>query len=314
MFTYLYNIVTSPNPNVFYLKVLVALTILLVIILSYKQYPKHNISEEGFTQTEPFILKRDAATYDDFYVEVYDGITDTEKRSQAYLKKIIDMTQPAVNTSVFLDVGSGTGYVVNELREAGFKAYGIDKSEAMVEYASKKYPEWRTKQGDIMDSMYFERSTFTHVLCSYFTIYQIEDKQTFFKNCYFWMKPNGYLILHLVDREKFDTIAPIGKPLLLSSPQKYADKRITDTIVEFDDFQYKSSYKFGANTAVVHKETFTDKHTKNIRQNEQTLYMDDAKTILSMASNAGFDLHGKADLGDMIGDAHQFIYVLSKGT
>jgi len=292
------------------------LVLLLVVILSFKEYPNRKISEEGFTQNEPFVLKQNDAIYDNFYVEVYDGITETEKRGQTYLKKIIDMTQPTVNNSIFLDIGSGTGYVVNELRDAGFKAYGIDKSEAMVEYANKKYPEWVTKQGDVMDSMYFEKSTFTHVLCTYFTIYQIEDKTTFFKNCYFWMKPNGYLILHLVDREKFDTIMPVGKPLLLNSPQKYADKRITDTIVEFDDFQYNSSYKFNTNkdkkTTVVLNETFTDKHSKNIRQNEQTLYMKDTKTILNIATSAGFIMHGKADLGNEIGDEHQFIYILER--
>ena len=312
MFAYLYNILFSPNPNIFYLKVLLVLVFLLVIILSFKQYPNHNTSEEGFTQTEPFVLKRGDSAYDDFYVEVYDGITETEKRSMIYLKKIIDMTEPTVNNSVFLDIGSGTGQVVNELKEAGFKAYGIDKSEAMVEYANKKYPEWRTKQGDVMDSMYFEKSTFTHILCTYFTIYQLEDKAAFFRNCYFWMKPNGYLIIHLADRDKFDTIMPIGKPFLLSSPQKYANKRITDTIVEFDDFQYKSSYKFKDDKSVVLNETFTDKHTKNIRQNEHSLYMEDTKTILNMASKAGFIMHGKADLGKDMGDEYQYIYVLER--
>ena len=279
------------------------------------------MTEEGFTQTEPFVLKRDEAVYDDFYVEVYDGITDTEKRSQGYLKKIIAMTQPAVNHSVFLDVGSGTGYVVNELKEAGFKAYGVDKSEAMVEYAHKKYPNWKTKQGDVMDAMYFEKSTFTHILCTHFTIYEFQDKKTFFQNCYFWMKPHGYLILHVVDREKFDTIAPIGKPFLLDSPQKYAEKRITDTIVEFDDFQYKSSFKFTEpkftepkmkEKVAVLNETFTDKHTKHVRQNELALHMDDIDTILAAANNAGFVLHGKADLRDSLGDAHQYIYVLER--
>jgi len=315
MLNYIYTILSSPNPTVFYLKVLLGLTFLLVIVLSYKKAPM-NVTEEGFTQTEPFVLKRDDAIYDDFYVEVYDGITDTEKRSQAYLKKIIAMTQPTVNNSVFLDVGSGTGYVVNELKEAGFKAYGVDKSEAMVEYASKKYPNWKTKHGDVMDAMYFEKSTFTHILCTYFTVYHIEDKKTFFQNCYFWMKPHGYLILHLVDREKFDTISPIGKPFLLDSPQKYAEKRITDTIVEFDDFQYKSSYKFTEpkiedKTAILN-ETFTDKHTKHVRQNELALHMEDIETILAAASNAGFVVHGKADFGNSLGDAHQFIYVLER--
>lgn len=59
-------------------------------------------------------------------------------------------------------------------------------------------------------------------------------------------------------------------------------------------------------------ETFTDKHTKHVRQNELALHMDDIDTILAAANNAGFVLHGKADLRDSLGDAHQYIYVLER--
>jgi ubiquinone/menaquinone biosynthesis C-methylase UbiE len=269
---------------------------------------------EGFTQSHPFVLKREQEIYDEFYVEVYDGLTETDKRSRACLTKMVDMAEPTVNNSVFLDIGSGTGYMVNELKEIGFKAYGIDKSQAMIDYSEKVYPGIKTKKGDVMDSMFFDKGIFTHVLCSYFTIYQIQDKQMFFRNCYFWMKPNGYLILHLVDREKFDPIVPIGKATIINSPQKYGGKRITDTVVEFDAFQYKATYQFdNSRKSAVFKETFTDKQSANVRQNEQTLYMEDIKDILEYAVKAGFILHSKADMLEEVGDKYQYLYVLERG-
>ena len=58
------------------------------------------------------------------------------------------------------------------------------------------------------------------------------------------MKPGGYLILHLVDREKFDPIVPGGRPPLLKNPQKYASSRISDTVIDFVDFKYRGKYDF----------------------------------------------------------------------
>lgn len=313
MFHYIYNIFTSQNPQKIFLRILILLGISLWLVTVYKESSVPLLSE-GFSQPQPFLLKREQEVYDDFYVEVYDGLTETEKRSRTCISTFIDMSEPTVNNSVFLDIGSGTGYMVNELREIGFKAYGIEKSQAMIDYSEKLYPGLGTKKGDVMDPMFFEKGTFTHVLCTYFTIYQFQNKQDFFRNCYFWMKLNGYLIIHLVERDKFDPIMPIGKPTMLKSPQKYAEHRITDTIVEFDDFQYKANYTFHDNKekTVTFKETFTDKQNANVRQNEQTLYMEDIRDILNYASKAGFILHGKANMKEEIGDENQYIYVLER--
>ena len=45
-----------------------------------------------------------------------------------------------------------------------------------------------------------------------------------------WLKPGGYLILHLVDRERFDPIVPAADPLIMVSAQKHAKERITKFI------------------------------------------------------------------------------------
>jgi hypothetical protein len=38
--------------------------------------------------------------------------------------------------------------------------------------------------------------------------------------------PGGTLIVHIVDREKFDPMLPAANPLYIVSPQKYAKERI----------------------------------------------------------------------------------------
>jgi len=126
--------------------------------------------------------------------------------------------------------------------------------------------------------------------------------------------PNGYLIIHLADRNKFDTIVPIGKTALPVNPNRYISSRITDTIVDFGGFEYKSSYQFNkeSENIVSFVEKFQDKETKHVRENEQILYFEPIDVILKMASESRFSLKSKIDMKKNIDDENQYIYILEK--
>jgi SAM-dependent methyltransferase len=241
---------------------------------------------------------------------VYDDLYKTEPRSDYEYKKIIEMTQPS-KKSEFLVVGSGTGHLVNNLNNAGYHAIGIDKSKAMINYSEKKFPDIETKCGDVIDSMNYDKGVFTHITCMNFTIYHLEDKLTFFKNCYYWLMPNGYLIVHLVNREKYNPIIPAANPPLLDNPQKYSNTRIKDSKINFIDFEYQNSHDFKTDKdkRVIIKETFTDASTKNIRQNELTLYMENIDEIVNIAKKCGFIPHAQIKL---LNDEHQYIYIFER--
>jgi len=310
MFQYIFTILKTNNINQFFLRLLVVLCIIYFGLNIYKYFGDKTHEMEGFTQLEQFVLKRNENIYDGFYSQIYDEIHKPNHRTDFELNQIIQLTQPTYN-SVFLDIGSGTGDLVNELQQAGYQAYGIDKSQAMVDISEKKYPSNQYKCGDALEPMAFEKGTFSHILCTYFTIYQMEDKRTFFKNCYHWLMPNGYLILHLVERNKFDAISPVGKSKLIMNPKHIpGSPRITNTIVDFGGFEYKSSFDFSEENKVSIVEKFQDKATKHIRQNEQTLQMETIEDILKMAN--GFTFKAKIDMKNCIDDENQFIYILEK--
>lgn len=313
MFSYLSTIIKSHNPNLTIVKVAVILAIIMIFILLHRvSAPPDEKKKEGFTQKEQFVLKQNQNVYDNFYAEVYDGLNDTKNRCQKELIKIIEMTEPSTNTSVFLDVGSGTGYMTNELREAGYQAYGIDKSHEMIEYAEKVNPDADFKKGDVMDPMAFEKSTFSHILCTNFTLYLFEDKSTFFRNCYFWMIPNGYLIVHLVEPTKFNITSSKNNLPTSLLPEKSASRK-TNTTINFHDFKYSASYKNeDKSCCVTFKETFVDRDTNHVRQNEQTMYMEKIDDILKMANKAGFIFHGKANMKESKGDENQYIYIFER--
>jgi len=166
--------------------------------------------------------------------------------------------------------------------------------------------------GDALKTMNFQGNTLTHITCLYFTIYYIKNKNLFFKNCMHWLMPGGYLILHLVDRNNFDPIIPAGDPFMVVSPQKYADKRITSTVVKFDDFEYKANFDVvNDDDIAIFNEVFKDKKTGNIRKNEHKLYMLSQRDILSMAKDAGFILRSKIDM-TKCQYADQYLYILQK--
>lgn len=292
-----------------FLYILIALSLVLCLRYLGKKYINKIDTSEGFSQSADFVLKQNDDIYDAVYVEMYDELHQPEKRCNLEVNQIIQMTQPSIEYSCFLDLGSGTGSMVRELTRKGYRAFGIDKSSDMVSYSRKKDENIQIEQGDIIDPMIFESGTFTHIICNYFTIYSFKDKMPILKNCYQWITPGGYMILHLVDPNRFDTIVPVGKPLNIDSPQKYTNHRILETYVDLDKYHFKSvfdpkKYKI--------METFTDNNSGKIRQNEQQLYMESKETILGMCNMVGFILQGQLNYQNITGNSFQYLIVLER--
>ena len=312
IFEYVKSIIFAKTPNKKWLRLLIAIGIVAVLVMLFRKTPSSE-KIEGFDQAGYFTLKQNNEVYDDFYARMYSDIMDCENRAEFEMKSVIDMTQPSKSNSVILDVGSGTGNLVEIFRKKGYRIYGIDKSQAMVDAQSSQFPKCETKCGDVANPMEFEHNTFTHILCMGMTIYNFENKSIFFRNCYHWLMSNGYLILHLVDPDKYDSTVLVAKPHGIENPQKYMDSgdRITDSNIDIANINYKSEYDFSSEKAIM-KETFTDTVTGKIRQNEQTLFMESRDKILMIAKMSGFIVHAQINMTRYNRDPHQYIYVLEK--
>ena len=272
---------------------------------------------EGFTQLEPFVLKRNSDCYDDFYANVFDEIHNSAKFASWELTQVLKMTYPETNNSVFLDISSRTGDRVKELVDGGYKAYGLESSQSLISRCGNKYPDLEIQVGKYNESLLFEKHTFTHILCCDFAIYEMNDKPTFFGNCFHWLQNNGYLVLHLVERSCFNAISPRDEDDIKWVPFIPEDKKqIREVTADYEDFKFVKSFHFPVNlnetNIVLLRETFTDKLTKHVRQNEFTYQMEEIKEILSMAKKAGFIFHAKASMKKCNGDPHQYLYILEK--
>ena len=292
-------------------KVLIFVVLFLIIYMLFKNEIE---KKEGFSiETNEFTFKDGKSqVYDNFYVNIYDQLLYNDVKNDYEIKQIVNNTKPD-EKSIILDIGSGTGHHVAALADKNFKVIGVDVSQDMVNKAKEMYPTLDFMQGDVNNAMTFQPQSFTHILCLYFTIYYIQDKLQFFRNCMNWLMGGGYLVIHLVDKYMFDTMIPPSNPLLLLTPQRYAENRITTSKVTFDEFQYISNFEVNENSnSAKFVESFKNKKSgKVFRKQEHDLYMEPYKEILAMAKDAGFIVQGKVDLLQS-GYEYQYLFVLVK--
>jgi SAM-dependent methyltransferase len=286
----------------------ILLIILLILIICFFINRKLlNLNKENFSYNgNHFILKKNQNIYDDFYVNIYDKLTYDKIRNDFEIGSIVNNTYPNKN-SYILDIGSGTGHIVGELNNIGYNTIGIDTSISMIRKSRENYPNCKFYNNNVLKTINFNKSTFTHINCLYFTIYHIKNKDLFFNNCIYWLIPGGYIILHLVNNETFDTLLPINNDLL-TYPRKYLDNRLTTNKATIDNYDYKSIIVNKYNKTIFN-EKFKNRTDNNVINNELELYMDKPNNILNIAKNKGFIVINKSKLTNY---KDQYIYILQK--
>jgi SAM-dependent methyltransferase len=289
-------------------KVLIFIALLLVLVLFFRGI---KTSKEGFEQNDQFLFKTGPEVYDDFYADIYDYLVFNNMKDDYEVGEIINKTTPTSQSKI-LDIGCGTGHHVSSLGAKGFDVLGIDISPSMIKKAKENFPDYTFNVADATDSAKFDPNTFTHILCMYFTIYYFKDKKQIFDNAFTWLMPGGYLIVHLVDRSRFDPILPPGNPLLYVSPQRYAKERITSTKVKFTDFAYSADFQLDEKTNIAKfTEKFKNDSDGKVRKNEQIMYMQDIQEIVDEAQGCGFIVEAKIDLLQCQYE-YQYLYIFVK--
>ena len=253
--------------------------------------------------------------YDDFYSKIYDNLLVSSHKDKYIINQLMEGNINLNNSSNILDIGCGTGNMTNELYKAGIvNVIGLDISKSMVTQARKKYPDRTFVRGDALNRVLFPPNMFSHILCDYFTYYYFSNKHLFFKNCYYWLRPDSYLLIHLVDKYKFDPVVPSANPLYLVNAQKYAKKRITKSNVTFYGYDYSSQFIVEDNKdkdISIFKETFKNKKSGAVRNQEHVLYIEPMEVTMDIATSEGFIQVSRIDLLQVQYE-YQYIYILYK--
>jgi len=278
-----------------WLKVLVFFSVLFALTYVVKGiYFAPKVAQESFSTQDRFVLKRNQDVYDDFYAQVYRDVMAPPSRLKQETNLIIEMTQPSKEASVVLDLGSGTGDTLDEWLSRGFQqVYGIELQPSMVSACS--HPNL-VLTSDFMKRDNFEPGTFTHILCMNKTMYEIDNKVGFFKNVYSWLKPGGYLVLHL-----FEIPRPNGSTRI---PVKTKD--VTQ------GWLYESALEMQPESCLF-IEQFTQPDTARMRLQERNVFYKEMGSVLNDAMYTGFIVHGKASVETPgAWSPREYIYFLQK--
>lgn len=270
-------------------------------------------NKEGFIEEKAdFIRYTDNDIYDNFYSNVYDKILFNDAKNNFELDYILKNKN---ENRLVLDIGCGTGHHVKMLSDNNIKAIGVDNSKSMIKKCRSKYPNLKFGEADVLNGMEFPESTFSDILCLYFTIYYFKNKRQFLENCFKWLKPNGVLILHLVDVNNFDPVVPNATFFDKNS------KRPTKSEIEFDKFDYKANFKQDknidfdkanlTNPNVIFREVFKFNDKNKARVNEHKLYMSSQQSILGAAKEVGFILKSHVEMKEIQYD-YNYLYTLQK--
>ena len=293
--------------------------ILIIITLILVGFSLFSVNREGFGNNGMFSYNESSNIYDEFYSNIYDMLSKSTSKNIYEIGEIIHQTNPNQKSTI-LDVGCGTGNHVNLFKEKGYSIIGVDKSEHMIKKAKKKYSDCNFKIADVLRNNIFYTNSFTHILCLNLTLYYMEDKdvcsaricdRVFFKNCLDWLKPGGYLVVHLVNRDLFYPNISSSKNAFLLNNSHEKKERIKYSKMKTNDFTYTSNFNLDRNTEIAKFREKFEFRDRNIKKQEHRLYMPTEKSIVNMAQSKGFIFQGIIDLMN-VGYEYDKLYIFVK--
>lgn len=244
---------------------LVLICILLAILVTFSK-PKRIESKK--------VKYLPAYTYR--HVEDYDTIVYDSIRNNAELSCF---SSTLTSHSNVLDVGSGTGHHVNELRQKGVDAIGLDLSSDMILRSKQTYHHVYV-HGDALNMSTFSGESFSHITCFYYTLYYLKHKKSFFRNAHHWLIPGGFLVLHVSKKWAY------GPTSTLAGANQYTSHH----------------------TNRVHRECITKNGISQCY--EHTIYMESEDKVVEMAKQAGFTIHSVYPY--ILPYSHQSIYIFRR--
>ena len=283
------KIIKKINKTSIWSKIMLISLVLIVYYIINK--PKNNI--EGFEQQDKLIFKENGEIYDTFYTSIYDQLKNDTKKTEFEISSIINNTSINNNDNI-LDIGSGTGNHVGGFKKYNINAIGLDKSKDMINISKKNFKNCKFKLGNVVNNNLFQPHNFSLISMMNLTIYELNNKKAAIKNCYEWLKPGGFLILHLVNPNKFNPSLKVSDPLNILENSSLDNKDNKNTFIKFKNFTYKKIFNFINNIATF-KETFKDNDNKT-RINTLELRMESIAEIVNVVKNEGFIQDSVVDL------------------
>ena len=289
----------------------IVLIFLLIVMYSISLWDRGREGfESGKTQTvEDF--------YDSFYAEIYNALWHSSKTVNDFEQVSIQeglLAGKQTNSVKVLDMCCGVAKHSCFFKSLGVEYVGVDSSEAMLSQARQSCPNQTFQKGDILSASTFSPKSFSDAVLLGFSIYEFPNPKIVSDNAFLWIQPNGSLLVHMVDPDKFDPLLDLASPFAAFSLQKYSYERQKKSEIYFDDFKYSGLFdkKMNEDDATF-SEIFTFYNPKEFKYREQThkLNMPSIERLLDIFKASGFRVKEKMDLVS-VGKEYQYLVLFTK--
>jgi SAM-dependent methyltransferase len=226
--------------------IIIILLILIGIVtyLLWKRLVNVYVShtKEGFqSRSEARMIDTPSEFYDPYYVERIDMAYYPENknicRCSKLYKEVFHGHLPKNQTKVLL-VNSHTGRFLDALCGISENVTAIAPYKILQEKAQHNAPKANVIFGDIRsDPKLFPKNTFTHIIFEERDYYEYspEERKRILSHCKEWLRPEGILIVRVIDPNRFDPMIPTAVPLTGVNIQNYLKDRKMDSQVRFTD-------------------------------------------------------------------------------
>ena len=301
------------------MKYIIILSLLILLSILGFYYKSHDEVDfiENFDSFSNYVLKeKPNEIYDKFYANIYTELfgSPTKDYFEIYnikLYTIDDNTQFKKNDINILDLGCGCGKHLEIFNKYKYNCTGLDNSMNMLEKARKITPESKLIKGDFHNKNTFKSREFTHITCLFYSLYYSKEIKTVINNSNFWLKPGGFLCVHLVDPKNFDPVLEKASGLIpLYNPQKHSKTRVTKTKLKFNKFNYLADWTFDGNNATFEENFLFNDNSRHL-QNKHSFIIKPIKHYVKNIEKLGFKLIKIIDLTPVNHDKN-YIYIFKK--
>lgn len=229
----------------------------------------------------------------DFYDEMMIYV-DYDK----WAKLIDNRIRELLTGKKIMEIGCGTGEILQRLAAYGYEVSGIDISEEMLRIAKAKYDSLDIKKEDMR--IIKNENEFDGVVCVFDALNYLqsfEELKLVFENIKRAIKPNGIFLFDLLNRKMIDSMFP---------EDIFADDRENMSII------WKHSYNEETDLDKISTSFFIREEKNVYKRYDEVFYKKiySSKKILQLITEMGFELISKEVNIDIAGP--RMIYLLKR--
>lgn len=221
------------------------------------------------------------------YAKLYDTVFDEKdfykNNINIILNKLINNNN---NQNIqILDAGCCTGKHYQHL-SAKYPTIGTDISEEMLKYAKIRNPDGKFLRTNLLSEIIFKPEEFNYIMCLHDSLYHYnkEDRGKLLSNFYYWLKPDGYLCVHIFDRNKLD-----AGPRSFSQYYKSQDGQ-KHSLTYFNSFTHDAHWKIVDNNKVKYNELMVLEDGRKKEKTTELYIPKDNRDIINHMKEYGLKL------------------------